>query len=290
MNQHPSTLGHHDDAGGSSGDTWQSQPTLDQLTSHDIWWLRRGFLERLWPNVTGWKVLEVGSGPAHDSITFAKRGASVTALDQSQPGLRLAERMYGELDLPIETVLADAGDLPIEDDQYDLAFNAGVLEHFEDDALERVIDEMIRVVRPGGQVLAFCPNRHNIFYQKHLQRVNQHRYEFERAFTAAELRTRFEARGLGNLRVSGVHVHPAVNYLLPSWLPKHHRIEPWMRFGFGPLERLDGMNRLKSLIGQDFVVWGEVAASPGRVRSIGTLGGGPAVKLTQAGQEHRHAA
>ncbi len=259
-------------------DAWARKPRLSELTRQDIWWLRRGFLERLWPDVRGMSVIEVGSGPAHDSLTFAERGARVTALDCSQTGLELAWRFYRGLGLPLQTMLGFADNIPFEDGRFDMAFNAGVLEHFTDEQLEVVIDEMIRVVHPGGYVLAFCPNRFNVFYQANLKRARQHAYDFERAFTAGEVRKRFEARGLLDVHVSGVHVHPAPNYFLPTWLPKYHRIEPFFRRMFAPLERLDGLHRLKSLIGQDFVVWGRVPKGARQQQAISHMRGGPAVQ------------
>ncbi len=240
-------------------DPWQGPPDLDDLKRHDIWALRRAFLERLWGDVAGLKVIEVGSGPAHDSLTFAERGARVTAVDMSLPGLVAAKRIYGQLGLPIDAVQADGLTLPFKSRSFDIAFNAGVLEHFVDRDIQAMIGEMIRVVKPGGHVLAFCPNRYNIYYQAHLRRVVDHQYSFERAFSAHFLKARFEAAGLLDLGASGVHVHPAPNYLLPSWLPKHHRIEPTMRACFSRLEDCNGLNRFKSLIGQDIVVWGTVA-------------------------------
>ena len=268
----------HSDTSAAPPDHWSSRPTLDALLSHDIAELRAGFVRRLFPDVAGMDVLEVGSGPAHDALVFALRGAAVTALDISSTALELAEQIYLDLDLPLSTVHADATAMPFDDNSFDLAFNAGVLEHFNDDQLEHVIDEMIRVVRPGGTVLAFCPNRHNVFYQRHLRRLAEHSYEFERAFTAAEVRQRFEARGLSAVRLSGVHIHPAPNYLLPPWLPKYHRIEPVCRWLSTPLERTWHLHRLKSLIGQDFVAWAEVPAEIRPSRSLVGLGGGTTVR------------
>lgn len=259
-------------------DRWHRTPTLADLAAHDIFYLRAAFLRRLIPVPAGLKVLEVGSGPAHDSLVFARGGARITALDCSAPGLAAGARIYDTLALKLETIQGDARRLPFESGRFDVAFNAGVLEHFDDTELAHVLDEMIRVVRPGGTVLAFCPNRHNVFYQHHLKRLDEHGYAFERAFTAAELRTRLEARGLRNVHLSGVHVHPAPNYLLPAWLPKHHRIEPACRRLFEPLENTSRLNHLKSLIGQDFVAWAKVPQKLGPVRSIENLRGGPAVR------------
>lgn len=247
-------------------DVWRNLPTLNDLKKHDIWSMRRGFLQRRFPRVDGLRVLEVGSGPAHDSLVFAERGAEVTALDVSDTALDLATKFYRTLNLPLTTVQASATELPFDSGRFDLAFNAGVLEHFTDAQLDEVISEMTRVVRPGGTVLAFCPNRYNVFYQSHLRKINTHRYDFERAFSASGIVGRFRRHGLVGLQRSGVHIHPAPNYLLPSWLPKHHRIEPLLRRCFRPAENTDVLHRLKSLVGQDFVVWGRVSKSKGANR------------------------
>lgn len=259
-------------------DHWQERPTLARLQSQDIYHLRAAFMHRLFPNASAMSAVEVGSGPAHDALVLAKQGAKITALDFSQAGLDIGKDIYESLGLPLTTQLGDARNMPFKDDSFDLSFNGGVLEHFVDDELENVIDEMARVVKPGGTVLAFCPNRFNVFYQHHLRKISKHSYDFERAFTAGEMRERFEARGLIDVRISGVHVHPAPNYFLPTWLPKYHKIEPLCRWLFGPLERTTMFDRFKSLIGQDFVVWATVPEELKPVRSIAKLGGAPAVR------------
>lgn len=259
-------------------DAWADQPTLDQLAGYDIFHLRADFLKRLFKDVDGLNVLEAGSGPAHDSLSFAKRGARITALDCSETALQLAQRFYHSLNLPLTVQLGDLRKLPFDDNQFDIVYNAGVLEHFTDSQLEQVIDEMIRVAKPGGVVLAFCPNRYNFFYQHHLKRIASHSYDFERSFTANELRQRFEARGLSQVQLSGVHVHPAPNYLLPAWLPKHHRIEPFFRALFSPLEKCRGLDRFKSLIGQDFVLWATVPEKITDRADLTAFSGGPAVR------------
>ncbi len=263
---------------GEKHEPWNQTPELENLARQDIWELRREFVNRLYSQVETFQVIDIGSGPGHDSLIFAQNGARVTALDYSYKALKLAKELYQRMGLPIRTIRADAGNIPLDRDIFDIAFSAGVLEHFTDRELEKVIDDMIRVVKPGGSILAFCPNRYNIFYQHHLKYIKRHRYEFERAFTAGEMCRRFECRGLKILRVSGIHVHPAVNYFLPEALPKYHRIEPAMRYCFSGLEKFDGLDRFKSLIGQDFVIVAEVPEKVVRKDTILNLSGGKVVR------------
>jgi SAM-dependent methyltransferase len=48
-------------------------------------------------------------------------------------------------------------DLPFADDSFDLVFSNEVIEHVRDDG--QYAAEMVRVTRPGGRILIFCPNR-----------------------------------------------------------------------------------------------------------------------------------
>ena len=48
-------------------------------------------------------------------------------------------------------------DLPFADDSFDLVFSNEVIEHVRDDG--QYAAEMVRVTRPGGRILLFCPNR-----------------------------------------------------------------------------------------------------------------------------------
>ena len=46
---------------------------------------------------------------------------------------------------------------PLATDSFDLVFSHEVLEHVQDD--QKAINEMVRVLKPGGRIVLFCPNR-----------------------------------------------------------------------------------------------------------------------------------
>lgn len=59
---------------------------------------------------------------------------------------------------PTAGLVCGAGEyLPFPDDCFDFLLSHEVLEHVQDDAL--AIREMVRVLRPGGRLALFCPNR-----------------------------------------------------------------------------------------------------------------------------------
>lgn len=95
---------------------------------------------------------------------------------------RLAENAVQAVGLDIEherareahqrshQVICGAGEaLPLPENTFDLVLSHEVIEHVQDD--RQAISEMVRVLKPGGRLVLFCPNRgypfetHGIYWQ-----------------------------------------------------------------------------------------------------------------------------
>lgn len=76
----------------------------------------------------------------------------VHGLDIEESYLREARRRGLAL-----LVAAAAEALPYPDGTFDVVLSHEVIEHVADD--RRAVAEMVRVLRPGGRILLFCPNR-----------------------------------------------------------------------------------------------------------------------------------
>ena len=92
------------------------------------------------------RVLEVGCGTGCDLLQFAKHDAQATGVDITPAHLELARRRVGALATVRE---ADARNLPFPDASFDYVYSHGVLHH--SDQPRRIIDEIFRVLRPGGR-------------------------------------------------------------------------------------------------------------------------------------------
>jgi len=235
-----------------TSDPWGEEITLKYLQSFPIYWFRRNFIEKNIPIKNEMNVLEAGSGPAHDSIVFAQNGASITALDLSENALKNAKRIYSELGYPIDTIKADIMNMPLSDNYFDLTWNAGVLEHFNNSDLEKVFKEMVRVTKKGGIILVFVPNKFYFWYQIHIKMAKKRQYEFERAYSILKLKRLFESNKLRNIRASGVHIHPAPSFIVP----KTGIITNILQKCFNPFEDSTRFGSLKSLVGLDICIWG----------------------------------
>jgi SAM-dependent methyltransferase len=209
----------------------------------------------------GSRAIEVGSGPAHDSLPLAERGFQVWGVDWSQRGLAAGQRLYQSEGQELRAVCSDIRSLPLRNDSFDFVWNAGVLEHFHDADVLAVLSEMRRIAKPGGIVLAVVPNRFYFWYQAHLalKRLfrREHQYAFERAFTPGYLAARFRDVGFRDVSMTGIHLHPAPSFLVPKtgWLTKIFE-----RIG-APLES-GRHSPWRAYAGLDFAVWARKEPAP----------------------------
>ena len=96
------------------------------------------------------RCLEVGVGTGRIALDLHRRGVAMAGVDLSAPMLRrLVEKAGGAAPFPL--AVADATRLPVAGDGVGAAIVCHVLHLIE--AWQRAVDELVRVVRPGGLIL-----------------------------------------------------------------------------------------------------------------------------------------
>lgn len=103
-------------------------------------------------------ILDVGIGPGVSGISIKDRlpTAKVVGLDFSARMLKVAQRYISRTGVEIELVEADAKAMPFEDARFDIVTGHSFLYLLPE--REAVVEEIWRVLKPGGRVVFLEPH------------------------------------------------------------------------------------------------------------------------------------
>ncbi|HND10027.1 MAG TPA: class I SAM-dependent methyltransferase [Pseudomonadota bacterium] len=112
-----------------------------------------GLLDRT--RLAGKRVLEIGAGECMLSQALLVAGASEVWAVDAVPKQLWAAAASQPADGPLHCVIADAMDLPFSDGSFDFVVANLVIHHIR--PLSRLLPELVRVLAPGGRLLALEP-------------------------------------------------------------------------------------------------------------------------------------
>ena len=150
----------------------------------------RTLLRWLGEDLRGLRVLDVAGGDGYWAARARGRGARAVALDLAGAKLRRGRQLSG----PPALIEGDALRLPFADASFDRVMSICAIEHFDDGA--RALDEMARVLAPGGELVMSADALTLAKDWPRLYRAHCERYHVQRTYSHAELGTLLSARGL----------------------------------------------------------------------------------------------
>ena len=110
----------------------------------------------------GKRVLEIGTGIGTDGLQFQSHGADYVGIDLTFAGQELAKEQFGLAGYEGKLSVANAESMPLSDNSFDHIYSFGVIHHSP--STESIVNEMYRVLKPGGTFCVMVYNRSSINY------------------------------------------------------------------------------------------------------------------------------
>jgi ubiquinone/menaquinone biosynthesis C-methylase UbiE len=155
--------------------------TFSACTSPEPTWLARQL-----GDLNGKRILELGCGAGEGAVYFALAGADVTATDLSPGMLAVVEKVASHHGVAVKTMVSSAEDLSsFASGSFDIVYGANTLHHVD---IERCLDEVKRVLKPGGLGAFWDPVAHNPVINIYRRMASKVRTVDEHPIRRSELR------------------------------------------------------------------------------------------------------
>ena len=197
-------------------------------------------------DVSGKDVIELGCGTAYFGAWLARRGARVTGVDITPAQLGTARRMMRETGVELQLIEANAEDVPLPDESFDLALSEYGASIWCDPY--KWIPEAARLLRPGGELVFLCnsvllmlcaPDKGKIGERLERGQFGMHRFEWpdddgiEFHLAHGDMirllrESGFEVEGLWEIQASGsAEDHSYYDFVSAEWARKWPAEEIW---------------------------------------------------------------
>lgn len=164
----------------------------------------------------GEKCLEIGCGTGQTSAYLSKYGRNITAIDYSEDSIALVNELSKRINKGIETKCLDATkELPFKNDEYDVVFHCGLLEHFEKPDRINMLTNWRRFSK---KMISMVPNAASLPYRvgKQIMECNG-TWKYGLEIPQFSLMDEFIAAGYSEIREYTIGTDHALTFL-----PKRH--------------------------------------------------------------------
>ena len=113
-----------------------------------------------------WKdksVLEIGTGVGTDARNIIRRGGIYTGMNVDKGSVELTRKALKVFGKTGKVIQCSATDICLDSDSVDIVYSFGVLHHIPD--VSKAVEEIKRILKPGGQLLIMLYNRDSINYK-----------------------------------------------------------------------------------------------------------------------------
>lgn len=115
---------------------------------------------------TGASILDVGCGVGRHVIYLGGRGFQMAGMDVSPSGVKISQEVCLQSHIPFDGRVAEMASLPWEDAVFDAALSTSTICHSVRADIARALDEVWRVLKPGGLFLVDFLHKDTLSYQR----------------------------------------------------------------------------------------------------------------------------
>jgi len=145
------------------------------------------------------KILDIGTGTGFLALLLGGMGYDITAVDWSMTMMRKAKEKASAAQIPIEFEVQDVESLTFSDDTFDAIVSRHVLWTLTDPS--RASKEWVRVLRPGGMVIADIPRQGSDSGKHHYGEEIGKNLPFGNGADPERVMGIFKEAGLGNINL-----------------------------------------------------------------------------------------
>lgn len=202
---------------------WKDKISSKEFSELDYWFQKKvyarmhNYFLSILGDVNGKKILEAGCGSGYANILLLQEGACCTLMDSSELALEYSKNLFKKIGVDknknkIEYTLGNVEKIPFDDNSFDIVHNCGVVEHYDDKEIKKILFEMKRITRKGGQIIVVVPN---LLSLEIIYRMIKFGKGSERYISKSTLKNLLKEVGLINVEVKSAHAS-----VLPSFIPK----------------------------------------------------------------------
>lgn len=137
--------------------------TFNFKSSNTNWYLKsvRECFAKYIPSKS--KVLEIGCGTGNilTHLSSVKKCQSY-GIDLSSDALKVIKKYEKMRNTKVHFKVGDGFSVPYKANSFDCVYSEGVIEHFPDTEIIKMVKEHVRVCKRGGRVIISVPNKYNL--------------------------------------------------------------------------------------------------------------------------------
>ncbi|MFB0562647.1 MAG: class I SAM-dependent methyltransferase [Candidatus Lokiarchaeia archaeon] len=143
------------------------------------------------------RIIEIGCGYGSNIklIKDNRNDVECYALDNSNVAIELVKE-----DIP-NAFLSDCRNTPFADNEFDLIFSAGLMEHLDE---KPFLKEINRILKDNGYVITFVPAKFSLWKLYQLLHFGSWQHGYEKSYTYNGLKSLFQNNGFSVIEILGI--------------------------------------------------------------------------------------